>query len=278
MGGSQLHKAFEGASHRVSLNVFGSNKVLAVDVSILVHKWVFSNNEAAYRFVRFDEMDQLVSLFREVVNWLLTANTTYIMVFDGVCPGKADLNRNRAAAARVARKRMMELLGQNDINMAQVYAEATKAVQRTRALQLAFINVLRNLGVSYIVAEEEADAQIGLLYRRGLVYAAVSEDADLYAHGVRRLVYEIRRQTFVWSVVDLELTDLTQHSTDERQNAQPKLRTAHMSSAPLSGRRHVHGSARVSSRQDGRDACRLFVCKHCCSALHASRRERGAVG
>lgn len=114
MGGSQLHKAFEGASHRVSLNVFGSNKVLAVDVSILVHKWVFSNNEAAYRFVRFDEMDQLVSLFREVVNWLLTANTTYIMVFDGVCPGKADLNRNRAAAARVARKRMMELLGQDE--------------------------------------------------------------------------------------------------------------------------------------------------------------------
>jgi len=110
---------------------------------------------------------------------------------------------------------MFELLGQDTVNMAEVCAEATKAVQRTEALQLAFINVLRSLGVSYIVAEEEADAQIGHLYRKGLVYGAISEDADLYAHGVRRLVHEIRRQTFVWSVVDLELIDVTQHITDK---------------------------------------------------------------
>ena len=86
---------------------------------------------------------------------------------------------------------------------------------RTPAMTLAFVNVLRRLGVAYIVAEEEADSQIGRLYREQLVYAAISEDADLFAHGVKRLVCGITRRTFIWKFVDLELIDVTMVISDK---------------------------------------------------------------
>ena len=83
--------------------------------------------------------------------------------------------------------------------------QAIKAVQRTPALQLAFVNVVRELGLAYIVAEEEADLQIGALYQARKVYAAITEDTDLYAHAVRRIFSGIRANTFVWRFDNVDL-------------------------------------------------------------------------
>ena len=46
--------------------------------------------------------------------------------------------------------------------------------------------MVRELGLAYIVAKEEAGSQIGALYQAGKVYAVITEDADMYAHAVRR--------------------------------------------------------------------------------------------
>ena len=57
--------------------------------------------------------------------------------------------------------------------------QASKAIMRTPAMTLAFVNVLRRLGVAYIVAEEEADSQIGRLYQEQLACADISEPPTL---------------------------------------------------------------------------------------------------
>lgn len=77
---------------------------------------------------------------------------------------------------------------------------------------MAFINVLRSLGVGYVVAEEEADSQLGYLYREGHIYAVVSSDADMYAHGIKRLFYKFSLTTFIWSYIDLELIKVQKHA------------------------------------------------------------------
>ena len=111
MGGSGLLKAFGGAAKLLSLNIVGANKVLAVDVSILLHKWVFTAGDAALTLglVLQDNVSPLADVFGEVMEWLMQSTPTLLVVFDGSCPGKAPVNSARAASAQKARKCLLKL-------------------------------------------------------------------------------------------------------------------------------------------------------------------------
>jgi 5'-3' exonuclease len=51
--------------------------------------------------------------------------------------------------------------------------------------------MLRALGVPFVVAPYEADAQLAFLIRAGLVDAVVTEDSDLLAYGCKRVLYKM---------------------------------------------------------------------------------------
>ena len=53
------------------------------------------------------------------------------------------------------------------------------------------MSVLRRLGVDFLVAPFEADAQLAFMYAKGQVSAVVSEDSDLLAFGCFRLVSKL---------------------------------------------------------------------------------------
>jgi exonuclease-1 len=59
-------------------------------------------------------------------------------------------------------------------------------VYRVLVLMLVPLQSLKSLGVSYVVAPYEADAQIAYLARRGDVHVVITEDSDLLAYACPR--------------------------------------------------------------------------------------------
>jgi exonuclease-1 len=68
-----------------------------------------------------------------------------------------------------------------------------KAVDVTPAMALAFIALLRQRGVEYVVAPFEADAQLAHLAATGAVDAVVTEDSDMVPYGVPCVVFKLDR-------------------------------------------------------------------------------------
>ena len=55
----------------------------------------------------------------------------------------------------------------------------------------AVINLLREHGIPYIVAPYEADAQLALLCRQGLIWAAATVDSDFIVHGLSNIFFRV---------------------------------------------------------------------------------------
>jgi len=104
----------------VLANVVGLNKVFGVDVSIFLHRWVFTDSDAALEFVQHNRVAKLTAVFRKIMQWLLLLSATLIIVFDGICPGKGDVDRKRAAVAEEARRRVLEMLEAGDVPLEDV--------------------------------------------------------------------------------------------------------------------------------------------------------------
>jgi len=107
----------------VSANVGGVNSVFGVDVSIFLHRWVFTDGDGALEFAQRNRVAKLTALFRKIMQWLLLVSATLIIVFDGICPANVDVDRKRAAVAEEARRRVLEMLEAADVPLEDVKAQ-----------------------------------------------------------------------------------------------------------------------------------------------------------
>jgi exonuclease-1 len=69
----------------------------------------------------------------------------------------------------------------------------------------AVVCQLRLIGVQYIIAPYEADAQLAYLACKGLIWAASTVDSDFIVHGVERIFYVVDYTTGRCDFVDLKL-------------------------------------------------------------------------
>ena len=153
---------------------------------------------------------------------LIHFGVTPFLVFDGdYLPSKASTETERARRRDESRKAGLEFyrLGKP----AQAQKELQKAVDVTPEMAGQLIKELKKLGVQYVVAPYEADAQLAYLEKRGLIQGVLSEDSDLLVFGVKCLLtkldqygdcIEINRRDFTacrdislvgWSDVDFRL-------------------------------------------------------------------------
>ncbi|ERS95441.1 hypothetical protein HMPREF1624_08319 [Sporothrix schenckii ATCC 58251] len=108
---------------------------------------------------------------------------TPYLVFDGdFLPSKASTEASRAKRREESRKAGQELM--NAGNPKQAFVEFQKAIDVTPEMACHLIEELKKLGLPYIVAPYEADAQMVYLEREGLVSGIISEDSDLLVDGV----------------------------------------------------------------------------------------------
>lgn len=112
------------------------------------------------------------------------------IVFDGdYLPSKRLTEIDRASKREESRKLGLELhrLGKTS----QARLELQKAVDVTPEMAGQFIEKLKNLGVKYLVAPYEADAELVYLERKGIIDAILSEDSDLLVFGATCLLTKL---------------------------------------------------------------------------------------
>ena len=112
------------------------------------------------------------------------------IVFDGdYLPSKAATEVERAKRREESRKTGLELhrLGKPS----QAHLELQKAVDVTPEMARQLIEQLKMVGVQYIVAPYEADAQLAYLERKGIIQGILSEDSDLLVFGAKKLLTKL---------------------------------------------------------------------------------------
>ncbi|CAK7272117.1 Rad2 nuclease [Sporothrix epigloea] len=118
---------------------------------------------------------------------------TPYLVFDGdFLPSKASTEASRAKRREESRKAGQELMSAG--NAKQASLEFQKAIDITPDMARHLIEELKKLGLPYIVAPYEADAQMVYLERQGIVSGILSEDSDLLVFGAKRLLTKLDMQ------------------------------------------------------------------------------------
>lgn len=112
------------------------------------------------------------------------------LIFDGdYLPSKAATEADRARRREESKKAGMELM--NAGRTSQAYLEFQKAVDVTPEMARQLIDELKKVGVEYIVAPYEADAQMVYLERKGVIDGILSEDSDLLVFGAKCLLTKL---------------------------------------------------------------------------------------
>ena len=112
------------------------------------------------------------------------------LVFDGdFLPSKAATETERANRRKESKQKGLELYRLN--KPSQAHLELQKAVDVTPAMARELIEELKNIGVQYVVAPYEADAQLVYLEKKGIIQAMLSEDSDLLVFGAKRLLTKL---------------------------------------------------------------------------------------
>lgn len=121
---------------------------------------------------------------------LLSFGVIPYVVFDGdYLPSKSSTEAERAKRREESRKLGLELHGLGKISQANL--ELQKAVDVTPEMAGQFIEELKKLGVRYLVAPYEADAQLAYLERKGIIDGILSEDSDLLVFGAKCLLTKL---------------------------------------------------------------------------------------
>ncbi|KAI5302900.1 Rad2 nuclease [Ascosphaera pollenicola] len=126
------------------------------------------------------------------IRMLLYFGIVPYVVFDGGnLPSKAATEEARAAKREYCRKVGLTLLDNG--RKAEAYRELQGAIDVTPSMARLFIEELRKLNISYVVAPYEADAQLVYLESRGLIDGIISEDSDMLVFGAKRLISKLDR-------------------------------------------------------------------------------------
>jgi flap endonuclease-1 len=118
---------------------------------------------------------------------MMTEGIEPVYVFDGPPPSfKKLVVKARIETRERARVRWEEALQEGDLKKAKKYAQS--ALRLTREIIENCKTLLTYMGVPYVVAPSEGEAQAAVMASRGDVWAATSQDFDALLFGSPRLV------------------------------------------------------------------------------------------
>ncbi|PHH69356.1 hypothetical protein CDD80_6795 [Ophiocordyceps camponoti-rufipedis] len=135
-------------------------------------------------------VDAFVKSAMHRVKMLRHFDITPYMVFDGdFLPSKAATEESRAKNRQEKRRMALELMKAG--KSAQAAQEFQKCIDITPQMASMLIQELKKMGIPYVVAPYEADAQLVYLERHGFVDGIISDDSDLLVFGAKRLLTKL---------------------------------------------------------------------------------------
>lgn len=169
-----------------------SNKVLAVDAYNTLYQFLSSIRQAdgtPLMDTKGRMTGHLSGLFYRSLKWV-DAGIKPVFVFDGKPPKlKERTLQERRERKEQAEKKMQKALDEGNEEAAKRYAQQTSKLTPEMAQQAK--ELLTYLGIPYIQAPSEGEAEAADLAQRTLVYAAASQDFDSLLFGAPLLVRNI---------------------------------------------------------------------------------------
>eukprot|EP00930_Biecheleria_cincta_P098157 TRINITY_DN89838_c0_g1_i1.p1 TRINITY_DN89838_c0_g1~~TRINITY_DN89838_c0_g1_i1.p1 ORF type:complete len:844 (-),score=161.75 TRINITY_DN89838_c0_g1_i1:71-2557(-) len=160
-------------------------KNVGVDAMCWMHKGAFA---CARELVERKDTDKFIYYFLRMCEILRYHEITPIIVFDGdKLPAKAKEDEHRNQVREAAQKEAIELLARQEkgeeVSEKLLATKCQGAIKITSAMISRLQSALKELGIGFMVAPYEADAQLAYMCRRGWIHAVISEDSDLLAYG-----------------------------------------------------------------------------------------------
>ncbi|OLN96165.1 Exodeoxyribonuclease 1 [Colletotrichum chlorophyti] len=186
MGVSGLLPLLKSIHRPTELKKF-AGETLGVDAYGWLHRGAIA---CAVDLAKGNPTRKYVDFAMHRVRMLKHFGVTPYLVFDGdYLPSKAATEGSRAKRREESKKTAMELLKAGKPSQASL--EFQKAIDVTPEMARNLIDELKKMGVSYVVAPYEADAQLVYLERQGLINGILSEDSDLLVFGCKKLLTKL---------------------------------------------------------------------------------------
>eukprot|EP00898_Chlorokybus_atmophyticus_P000158 jgi/Chlat1/1142/Chrsp112S01610 len=190
MGVQGLLKELRPYQRQCHVSEFAGHRV-GVDASCWLHKGAYA---CALELCEGLPTDAYIRYFLHRVDLLRFHGLIPVIAFDG---GRLPLKRNTETTRRQSKSLELgrALLAAGDNAGATCYFQRAAGVSAEMVRGVA--GAMRERGVEFVVAPYEADAQLAALARvseaDGGVLAVISEDSDLLAYGVERVLFKMDR-------------------------------------------------------------------------------------
>ena len=175
-------------------------KTIGVDAYVWLHKSVYCNNmELAIN----PNSKAYVSFFFSLVKKFLKHNIKLVVVFDG---GKLPLKAKEEGARMFSRdqKRNAALAHLKNGDLDKYKSLYTSSIDITPEMTIPIINNLKELGIEYIIAPYESDAELAYLASINYIDVVCTEDSDLIAYGCPNVIYKFDYKTESVQLISIE--------------------------------------------------------------------------
>lgn len=167
---------------------FIAGKKIAFDISCLLYRCGMLHMDEA--LATPPKFDNIVNSIRKKIQRVQMAKCSPVIVFDGaVPPGKEAENQRRHGV----RTQILERVANGNAITSQEKQKLFDIHHPT--LRVLLFDLMRELGVQYYVATNEADCELASLDRSGRVDAIVTRDGDLCILYAQIVIWE---QTINW--------------------------------------------------------------------------------
>ncbi|XP_063932275.1 uncharacterized protein LOC135144219 [Zophobas morio] len=164
-----------------------SGQTIAVDAYVWLHKGSYS---CALELAEGKATNNYVQFCKKKIDLLLRCGVQPYLVFDGqLLPAKMNTEKERELKRSKSKEEGFRLLKRGQKSAA--FQRFQKCIDVTPKMAFEVIKLCKRLGIRYVVAPYEADAQLVFLVSNGLASAALTEDSDLIPFGCETILFKL---------------------------------------------------------------------------------------
>jgi len=191
-----------------------SGKTIGIDGTLWLYQILCAirkSNNGALLNSKGDDITILNTLFNRLLS-LKKLKIKPIFVFDGKPP---DFQKDIIDSRKCAKKKAQDKIDNNDY---ETSIEKQKLLQKSSNITKKDIQNCKKLldlmGIPYVDSPSEADAQLGYLYKNGIIDYVITEDSDIIIYGANKIIRNFKSSALTCDLLNMDIfyekTNITQ--------------------------------------------------------------------